>query len=111
MRRWRIVCPLLCSLLSATVALGQPGDDGLAPFSKTGSSFKLSGFQATSARPMLTSSLFAFSPQEGGDSHDAHTHDSAAYPDPFVFSLTEHWLEPWPHVHFSRGGTPFVHLF
>ena len=112
MRRWRIVCPLLCSLLSATVALGQPGDDGLAPFSKTGSSFKLSGSQAASVRPVLASSLFALSPQEGGDAHDdAHAHESAAYPEPFGFSLTEHWLDPWPHAHFSRSGTPFVHLF
>lgn len=27
------------------------------------------------------------------------------------FSLTEGWLDPWVHSHYSREGTPFVHLF
>jgi hypothetical protein len=33
------------------------------------------------------------------------------YPRPFGLSLAEAWLDPWPHSHFSRRGTPFVHLF
>ena len=33
------------------------------------------------------------------------------YPPPFGLSATEAWLDPWPHAHFSRRGTPFVHLF
>lgn len=34
-----------------------------------------------------------------------------AYPEPFGFDLTTDWLAPWPHSHFSRRGTPFVHTF
>ena len=30
---------------------------------------------------------------------------------PLGFSLTEGWLDPWPHNHFSRRGTPFTHTF
>lgn len=26
-------------------------------------------------------------------------------------NLLEGWLDEWPHAHYSRGGTPFVHLF
>jgi len=33
------------------------------------------------------------------------------YQEPFVLNLTESWLDPWPHQHFSRRGTPFVHTF
>ena len=33
------------------------------------------------------------------------------YPEPFGASLTQSWFEAWPHSHFSRRGTPFVHLF
>lgn len=33
------------------------------------------------------------------------------YPEPFGADLTLGWFEPWPHSHFSRRGTPFVHLF
>ena len=33
------------------------------------------------------------------------------YPDPFGTNLSQHWNDPWPHRHFSRLGTPFVHLF
>ena len=33
------------------------------------------------------------------------------YPVPFGGSPTKAWLDPWPHSHFSRRGTPFVHLF
>ena len=41
-----------------------------------------------------------------------HQHDDF-YADlpPLGFSLTEGWLDPWPHTHFSRSGTPFVHGF
>lgn len=41
--------------------------------------------------------------------HSAYVPDD--FPPPFGFSLSEAWLEPWPHSHFSRRGTPFVHLF
>ena len=33
------------------------------------------------------------------------------YPPPLGFSPSEAWLDRWPHSHFSRRGTPFVHLF
>jgi len=44
---------------------------------------------------------------------EAHGHDYVPhdYPPPFGFSLTEAWLDPWPHSHFSRLGTPLVHFF
>lgn len=35
----------------------------------------------------------------------------ADYPSPFGASLQDAWLDAWPHTHFSRRGTPFVHLF
>ena len=43
--------------------------------------------------------------------HDATGDHATSYPPPFDFSLTESWLDPWPHSHFSRRGTPFIHLF
>lgn len=43
-----------------------------------------------------------------GDHDHAASHHN---PDPLGFSLTEGWLDPWPHTHFSRGGTPFIHTF
>ncbi len=58
----------------------------------------------------LTSALGMFS-QAQEDNHHLDTHDSESIPPPFGTSLTEHWLDPWPHTHFSRQGTPFVHLF
>jgi hypothetical protein len=42
---------------------------------------------------------------------DPSTYVPAGYPPPLGFSLAEGWLDPWPHSHFSRRGTPFVHLF
>lgn len=33
------------------------------------------------------------------------------YPEPFVFSLTSAWFDPWPHRHFNRRGAPFTHVF
>jgi hypothetical protein len=33
------------------------------------------------------------------------------YPDPLGTNLTRDWLATWPHSHFSRLGTPFVHPF
>lgn len=32
-------------------------------------------------------------------------------PAPLGLSLTDGWLDEWPHSHFSRRGTPFTHLF
>ena len=52
------------------------------------------------------------SPVEQGDSSEAaDSHHSEDVPPPFGTSLTENWLDPWPHTHFSQRGTPFVHLF
>lgn len=31
--------------------------------------------------------------------------------EPINLDITEGWLDPWPHNHFSRKGTPFIHLF
>ena len=47
---------------------------------------------------------------EGRSSGSEESHRSPHSP-PFGFSLTELWWDPWPHSHFSRRGTPFVHLF
>ena len=33
------------------------------------------------------------------------------YPEPLGTNLTREWLAAWPHSHFSRLGTPFVHPF
>jgi hypothetical protein len=44
--------------------------------------------------------------------HPEHSHSASdTYSEPLGFSLTKGWLDPWPHKHFSRRGTPFVHLF
>lgn len=48
--------------------------------------------------------------------HGDHHHADTAfipldYPEPFGIDPTVGWLDPWPHSHFSRLGTPFVHLF
>jgi hypothetical protein len=58
---------------------------------------------------------------EGGrDHHHDHHHHGADggasfvppdYPAAFGFSLTEGWRDPWPHSHFSRENTPFIHMF
>lgn len=53
-------------------------------------------------------------PSDGGAAHDDGDRASfipTGYPPPFGFSPTAGWLDPWPHSHFSRRGTPFVHLF
>ena len=42
------------------------------------------------------------------DAGDGGAHD---YPPAFGFAPAAAWLDPWPHSHFSRRGTPFVHLF
>jgi hypothetical protein len=42
---------------------------------------------------------------------DLHDHSDAVSLPPLGFSLTEGWLDPWPHRHFSRRGTPFAHTF
>ena len=44
--------------------------------------------------------------------HEEHeTHADADLPPPLGASLTEGWLDPWPHSHFSRRGAPRVHPF
>ena len=48
------------------------------------------------------------SSSQGEHRHDGHSHGNV---EPLGFSLTEGWLDPWPHSHFSQGGTPFVHGF
>ena len=45
------------------------------------------------------------------DHHHHHHHDIWNDPQPLGLSLTDSWLAPWPHTHFSRQGTPFVHGF
>ncbi len=51
------------------------------------------------------------------DSPLDHSHGDLSDPSgpvtlpPLGFSLTEGWLDPWPHNHFSRRGTPFAHSF
>ncbi|MBM4030463.1 MAG: hypothetical protein FJ291_01600 [Planctomycetes bacterium] len=45
---------------------------------------------------------------EGGH---AHEHDFAVVPPALGASLRDGWLDRWPHSHYSRRGTPFVHTF
>ena len=54
----------------------------------------------------------------GQPAHDAHRHtadqphDHGPLPPPLgLLNLTDAWLDPWPHTHSSRRGTPLVHLF
>lgn len=44
--------------------------------------------------------------------HSHHDHDPLPLPAPLgLLNPTEAWLDPWPHTHLSRRGTPLVHLF
>ena len=56
--------------------------------------------------------------RDGGASDPAHpphgpghAHDFTLPPPPLGADLSRGWLDPWPHTHYSRRGTPFVHLF
>lgn len=53
--------------------------------------------------------------QHAPANHAGATHESdfvpMDLPGPFGADLKHHWLDPWPHSHFSRRGTPLVHLF
>ncbi|MEO6435326.1 MAG: hypothetical protein ABIP55_06140, partial [Tepidisphaeraceae bacterium] len=61
---------------------------------------------------LFCAALVNLSTASADDSHVRHDHDShAAAQDPLGFSLTQAWLDPWPHADLSRRGTPFVHLF
>jgi hypothetical protein len=46
-----------------------------------------------------------------GSRNPVHQFIPTSYPEPFGLNVAQHWLDPWPHSHFSRRGTPFVHLF
>jgi hypothetical protein len=44
--------------------------------------------------------------------HNPDEQVGSSYPAPLgLTSLAESWLDPWPHRHFSRRGTPLTHLF
>jgi len=49
---------------------------------------------------------------DAGHVHDdLHDHSDSVGLPPLGFSLSEGWLDPWPHNHVSRRGTPFAHTF
>ena len=83
--RFRVIAVFFLSVVASTQVA--PGDDNHAAPSD-------SAADASSAGGGRTSSFIPLD-----------------YPQPFGFSLAEAWLDPWPHSHFSRRGTPFVHLF
>ena len=63
-------------------------------------------------------SLAAPAQHGDGAAHDVDASGEASglfmphgYPPPFGLAPAGAWLDPWPHSHFSRRGTPFVHLF
>ena len=54
------------------------------------------------------------------DGHTGHTHglfdsdhagDFVVVPPALGLNLLDGWFDPWPHTHYSRRGTPNVHLF
>lgn len=45
----------------------------------------------------------------GCDDHDHGDH--LGHPDPFGFNLSDHWLDPWVHLHLSPTGAPLIHNF
>jgi hypothetical protein len=56
----------------------------------------------------------AFGQHEGhrhGLGDDEHGHEFTLVPPALGADLSTGWLDPWPHTHYSRRGTPFVHLF
>lgn len=73
----------------------------------------------TSARLTLAPVSLTLQPQkaaeEPGHTHDLFGHDDAhdytVLPPPLGANLLEGWFDDWPHTHYSRRGTPFVHLF
>ena len=59
-------------------------------------------------------------PPKAGDGHGEHKRglfdsdhagDFVPVPPALGLNLLDAWLDPWPHTHHSRRGTPFVHLF
>lgn len=57
--------------------------------------------------------LLAVPLARGGEVDVAPESDCAHHhgPDAFGCSLAGHWLDPWPHSHFSPGGAPYIHNF
>jgi len=84
------------------------------------SSESLSAEIASAWRLSLAShvNLFDFDIEKDGDGHShAHPigepdqHDFTRLPAPLGANLFEGWFDKWSHTHYSRQGTPFVHLF
>lgn len=55
------------------------------------------------------------SDEHAGHSHGLfdsnHTDDFVPVPPALGLNLLDGWLDPWTHTHYSRRGTPNVHLF
>ena len=94
-------CPVIVVWAMATVSLLQllgEADAQEPPFPSKRD--RLSEHQADVGDPPL---------DQGHE--ELHDHSDAVSLPPLGFSLTEGWLDPWPHNHFSRRGTPFAHTF
>src|SRR5688572_5066076 len=74
--------------------------------------FRLRHFSAGLLLVAVASTVLA---QDHDHAHDADEHDVTSdvhdAPEPFGFDLTKGWIDPWPHAHYSRRGTPRVHTF
>ncbi len=84
-----LTCFLLASCISAehehgTHSLSTPAGN-------------VQGCESAEAAPQAAEHVHSFVPEH--------------YPEPFGADLMQSWFEPWTHTHFSRRGTPFVHLF
>ena len=94
-------CPVMVVWAMATISLLQPiGQAGAEDNPSPSERDRLSEHQADVGDPSL---------DHGHD--DLHDHSDAVSLPPLGFSLFEGWLDPWPHRHFSRRGTPFAHSF
>lgn len=66
----------------------------------------------TSARLTLQPEKTAEEPgHEHGPFDSDHGEGFVLYPHALGLNLLDGWLDPRPHTHYSRRGTPFVHLF
>ena len=58
---------------------------------------------------ILVSAAYCGRADDGSHSHAVGTEGYSQAP--LGFSLSGGWLDPWPHRHFSRRNTPFIHNF
>lgn len=66
-------------------------------------------------RPKTSAPALAHGHPRAGHAHTelghSHVEGLVHLPPTFGVNLLDGWLDPWPHTHHSRPGTPFVHTF